>query len=300
MRIISLILLLLLLVSVNVFAQSKTDSSINALALPAASTQLDTLHFKIKLPVKSYQSALNNLLSANRYLDTKEPAVSFSGRKKQRLGKEYLFYLLSIIFLMFGVFKIFYSKYVNDIFRVFFNTSLRQNQLTDLLLQARLPSLIFNIFFTISGGLYVWLLLIHYYFNDKEYNSRVLLLCIAAIACVYIIRYCVLKLIGWISETETAWDTYIFVIFLINKIVGITLIPFIIFLAFAPPFLITGVVNLSFIVLIIFLLMRFFRAYSLLQPQVHFNRLHFFMFTISLEILPLLVLYKVLFNVILK
>jgi hypothetical protein len=40
---------------------------------------------------------------------------------------------------------------------------------------------------------------------------------------------------GWMSGMQQAADNYIFVIFLVNKITGIVLIPFIILLAFSIP-----------------------------------------------------------------
>ncbi len=150
MRILKLILFFFLLQQVNAFAQSVTDS--NHLQIQTIGTvKTDSAYTNINSPVKTYQVALNEILSANKFINLKQAPVSFSISKRQSFGKEYLFYLLNSIILIFGLFKLFYTGYLNNIFRVFFNTSLRQNQLTDLLLQARLPSLIFNIFFTITG-----------------------------------------------------------------------------------------------------------------------------------------------------
>ena len=64
-----------------------------------------------------------------------------------------MFYLIAGIVLLLAFFKYFNSRYFTNLFRVFFNTSLRQSQLTDQLLQAKLPSLLFNLFFILSGGI---------------------------------------------------------------------------------------------------------------------------------------------------
>ena len=110
---------------------------------------IDTSRITISVPRRNYEMILNEELKKNKFINLAQRPVSAKNKniKEHHDSKEYLFYLLAGIFLIFGFFKVFYSTYFNNIFRVFFNTSLRQNQLTDLLLQAKLPSLIFNIFF---------------------------------------------------------------------------------------------------------------------------------------------------------
>jgi len=62
-------------------------------------------------------------------------------------GKEYLFYYLIFLFLLFGLIRRAFSKYFYDLFRVFFKTTLKQKQTQELLLQSPLPSVVMNSFF---------------------------------------------------------------------------------------------------------------------------------------------------------
>jgi hypothetical protein len=289
MRIVKLILLCFFIYQTSAAQIAARSDSMNN---SAGDTLIsDSNHVIFKPGVSTYYSLLDSLLSANKFIKHKQKPVYFIIDKKTTPGKENLFYLVSMIILVFGIFKVLYSKYFDKIFRIFFNTSLRHNQLTDLLLQATLPSLILNTFFLITGGLFAWLLLSHYYFNDTN-NYKLLLFCIAAVTIIYTGKFCVLKFIGWVTETKSISNTYIFVIFLINKIIGITLIPFIVCIAFAPPAFINGTVILSSLILVIFFIMRFIRSYSLLQNQLLFSRLHFLLYIVTLEILPLLIIYK--------
>ena len=159
-------------------------------------------------------------------------------------------------------------------------------------MQAKLPSLIFNLFFTITGGLYLWLLLNYYHFISEENNKKALVFCVLAITLIYIIKFCVLKFVGWVTGTIGPVDTYIFVIFLVNKITGIILIPFVILLAFAEPAWYSSIVISSFLVILVLFLLRFMRSYGLLQYQLSISRMHFILYIISIEVLPLLVVYK--------
>jgi hypothetical protein len=56
--------------------------------------------------------------------------------------------------------------------------------------------------------------------------------CIAGISIIYFIKYLGLKLSGWLFNMQEAANSYIFIVFVINKMIGILLLPFLILLAF--------------------------------------------------------------------
>lgn len=238
-------------------------------------------------------------LKKNKYLNTTAAPVSFISKEKVRSGKESIFYILAALIFLLGVFKVFYAKYFNNIFRVFFNTSLRQSQLTDLLLQSKLPSLIFNIFFIINLGIYVWLL-INYFSSSYRNNYLFAGLSVFAVAILYIGKFISIKVLGWASGMSDAADQYIFVIFLINKIIGILLIPFIVLIAFAPANWLPVILIGSYLLLGLLFLMRYLRSYGLLQNRLSFSRFHFLLYIVGAEVLPLIILYKLLISVINK
>jgi hypothetical protein len=197
------------------------------------------------------------------------------------------------IVLIIGIFKIFYRNYFNNLFRVFFNTSLRQTQLADQLLQAKLPSFILNIFFTITAGVYIWLLFTHFH-PPRQISSKLLLpFCILGVALIYFLKYCLLKFMGWISDVSQATDNYIFVIFLVNKITGIVLIPFIILLAFPVPGWPNSVATISILIVGLFFLSRYVKGYGVVEKKLPLNPLHFIIYIVGIEVVPLLIMYKV-------
>jgi len=282
-------LLFILLMPVMFCAGQATDSTSK---LPAESTPT------IINTSPEHSHRLDSLLKKNKYLNFETP-VSITAKPRNRQGKEFLFYVLGATILLLAVFKVFYARYFNNIFRVFFNTSLRQNQLTDLLLQAKLPSLIFNIFFVVSAGIYLWLVLNYYQLLKQGNDYRFIALAVLSIAVIYCGKYLSLKFIGWISGLSLVTDRYIFVIFLINKITGILLIPFIVLLAFAPAEWLMTITIASFFMIGILFLLRYIRTYGLLQNQLKVNVLHFLLYIAGMELLPLLIIYKVLFRVVL-
>ena len=266
-------------------AQLKHDTTVTQRVLPPA----DSVHIQSKI------SSLDSFLKKNIYLNNSKP-TSFGIKERSREGEEFLFYLLAVTVFLLALCKVFYSKYFNNIFRVFFNTSLRQNQLTDLLLQSKLPSLIFNIFFVISLGLYIWLLINHYTSAPKN-NYVFAALSILTVAAIYTGKFIALKFIGWASGMSYAAQQYIFVIFLINKIIGILLIPILILIAFAPSGCTELVILSSYFMLGILFILRYLRSYGLLQNQLLLNPFHFLLYIFAVEFLPAVIIYKLFIKV---
>lgn len=249
---------------------------------------------------KNYFISLNELLSQNTFLNVQGKPMAVFVQKRNLTSKNMLFYGICITILFFALLKTFYSRYFNNIFRVFFNTSLRQSQITDQLVQAKLPSLFFNIFFVLTGGFYIYLLLLHRGHIDDLNDMKVLLICISALSLIYLGKYIVLKFTGWICGYKSEADTYIFITFLINKIIAIILLPVIIIMAFSDVGLVRLVVIISYLLITLMLLSRFFRSFSILQNRLQVQRLHFFLYILGIEILPLLLIYKSTLNLLTK
>ncbi len=240
----------------------------------------------------SYQEKLQELLTGNKSVNSSLASVSNLQHERHPHSTDMFFYTLLVLFLLFGVLKMIYSRYLQNLFRVFFNTSLRQSQLTDQLLQARLPSLLFNLLFVLIGGFYLYLLLKSSGYLQGALDFRLLFLCILAVLTVYFAKYMVLKFTGWISGYSGEAETYIFIIFLINKIMAIILLPFIAIMAFADYELVGVFTMCSWIVILLMLLLRFLKSYAVLQNKIKVQRFHFFLYIIAIELLPLLLIYK--------
>ncbi len=246
--------------------------------------------------IRSYQSIVDSLLRANKFINISQPPIYLTITERKRNGKEMVFYSLCVVLLIFGLFKTFYSGYYNNLFRVFFNTSIRQTQLTDQLLQAKLPSFILNIFFAITIGFYLWLLFRNFH-PPRHFNNELLLpICIAGVGTLYFVKYVVLKFVGWMSSMSQAADSYIFVIFLVNKVTGIALLPFIILLAFSQsPW--TGYIAIFSVLTIgLLFLSRYVKAFGFLEYRFPMEPLHFLIYVAAMEVLPILILYKMLID----
>jgi Domain of unknown function (DUF4271) len=287
-----IILLFLMMLSVALIAQD----SVSVMPPPAFKDSIpDTVKQAQPVPVAvSYDSSRNYIINKMLKLNTQAEGEFVIQQPKHIAGKDWLFYYILGLLLMFAALRLTYPRYFNDLFRFFFRTSLRVNQIRDQLAQSGLQSLLFNIFFAFSFGVYVYLMSA-YFKSSLQVSSWVIP--IGATACLlflYLGKYLFLKFSGWLFGMQTATETYTFIVFLINKVAGVVIIPFILIIAFSEASIVSITVTLSIILVIGLFLYRFLRAYQPVQSEIKVSRLHFFIFFLAVEIAPLLLIYKVL------
>lgn len=246
----------------------------------------------VKNFIPSYQTTLQNILKENSYLNTKGKPFAMITYPRKKTSQDSIFYALLTVIALLSSLRFFYVRYFNNLFRVFFNTSLRQSQLTDQLLQAKLPSLFFNIISVASGGLFFYFLLKYFGWVTKGKPLKVIILCTLCMTAIYLIKYVTLKFTGWVTGYKEITNTYIFIIFLINKVLGIFLLPFIVVMAFSVPVLIKVSVLMAILLTALMFLFRFFRSYGLIQNKLEISQLHFIMYIAGIEIVPVLLIYK--------
>jgi hypothetical protein len=285
-----LLSLLLLFVQFTVAAQ---DTSVVQQKPDTVSAQVikDTIQQLQTKPSVSFDSSYKTILAKSRLNLFAKPQFQIE-KEKQVENRDWLFYYILGIALLFGLLRITYLRYFNDMFRVFFRTSLRVNQIREQLVQSGLQSLLFNLFFAVAAGTYVYLLISYFHVSVHLPDLFIPLVTTAAIALLYLGKYVFLQISGWLFGMKNAAETYSFIVFLINKIVGIILLPFLFVIAFAEKELAGVAITISLVVIVGLFLYRFLRAYGPVQAEIKVGRFHFFIFFLAFEIAPLLVIYK--------
>jgi hypothetical protein len=249
-----------------------------------------------KIAASKYQSKnfIRQAWMANNFFGFLSSPVLIKSDKKEFHGKEILFYTLVALFLFFAFIKMSFPKYLGDLFRVAFRTTMKQRQIGEQLLQTPLPSLLLNFFFLITASLYISFIFQHYHLS-ADYNFWLFYLyCFITLTVIYVIKFLSLKLSGWLFNITPTTDGYIFIVFMINKIIGIYLMPFLVLLAFSDDDLYQVAFALSYIGALSLFVYRFILAYGLARNQIKVNPFHFFLYLCAFEIVPLLLIYKAL------
>ena len=159
-------------------------------------------------------------------------------------------------------------------------------------MQTPLPSLLLNGFFVISSGLYIAFLLQYFKIGHGENFWLLFLYGTIGISAAYFLKFLGLKLSGWVFNVQEAANSYIFIVFIVNKMIGILLLPILVMLAFTVGDIYSGSVTISLCLIGGLLIYRFILTYAAIHNQVKVNPFHFFLYMCAFEIAPLLLIYK--------
>lgn len=224
-----------------------------------------------------------------------QPAVYRLTEYKVHTSKDELFYLMAGVLFFLAFVKAGFSRYFRNLFVLFFRTSLRQKQTRDQLLQDNFASLLTNVLFFISAGLYITLLVQE--MGWSRYSFWILAAASAiTLLLIYVGKYLFLLFSGWVFNAREAAGSYIFMVFMVNKVMGVVLVPFLLLLSFAKPQIAKHSITVSLAVIGILFIYRYFVSFTTIRARLRVNVFHFLLYLCSVEILPLLLIYKLLLN----
>ncbi|MFT3901806.1 MAG: DUF4271 domain-containing protein [Niabella sp.] len=222
---------------------------------------------------------------------SEKPMPMLISKRTKRPGKEIYFYAIAGLALLFAGFRTAFEKYFNDLRSLFFRTTLKQRQLRQQLTQASLPSLLLNLFYVLVMGFYLTLL----FTRNTHTTYSFWLICgyaTSAVAIIYLFKFLLLKFMGWMFQWQTPFNDYIFIVFFINKVISIFLLPVVVLATLGSPWLQVVTFTLSWIGLAVLYVYRFSLATSIIRKLSAFSIWHFLLYLVALEILPILVIYK--------
>jgi hypothetical protein len=118
----------------------------------------------------------------------------------------------------------------------------------------------------------------------------------ALLVIIYVGKFLFIGFAGWVFNNKEAAQGYVFLVSMVNRIMGIVLIPFIVFLAFAHQQLLNIVVTLSIGLVVILFLYRYLVSFGSLRNNLKINPFHFFIYLCTVEVIPMALIYKLLVN----
>ena len=303
MKYIFCLLIFCCFISFNAFTQvdtvfSKPDSlkkdSTSLVKVPVIVNDSMLIPFDSTFIIDSLKKSASDSVISNSNVQPQAENETKTGVSRIFSGKEYLFYYLIFLFLLFGLMRMAFEKYFNDLFRVFFRTTLKQKQIREQLLQTPLPSVLMNLFFVLVAGLYVNFLLLHFHLSIAENFWLQYVYCSSFIAFIYIIKFLGLKVTGWLFNVNEAAESYTFIVFIICKMLGIMLLPFLVLISFTSGDIYSNSLLLSWIGIGSILAYRFILSYNYARKEIKLNPFHFILYVIAFEIVPVLLIYKML------
>jgi len=257
--------------------------------------------FSRKPEVKDTGWALNDrepiwwqVLRRHPYFGFNAIAERREGVARDKQDKDLLFYVLVGLLLVFAFLRHAFAKYFSDLYRLFFRTTLKYRQIREQLMQSPLPSMLLNGFFVVCAGFYVAFLLQHYGWIGQDEFWLHFLYASLGLSVIYLLKFLALKVVGWVFNMQDATDSYIFIVYAINKLIGVVLLPVVVMLAFVSEPLYTFALVLSWFGIGVLILYRYILSYAAVRNQVKLNPFQFLLYLLAFEFAPLLLIYKLL------
>ncbi len=209
--------------------------------------------------------------------------------------KDELFYIVLLLAFLLAFIKVLFPKYFRNLFLLFFQTSLRQKQTREQLLQNGLASLLINLFFVMSAALFLSLLTQYYGWSALVFEKLFGYIATLILA-IYIGKHLFISFAGWVFNNKEAASGYIFLVAIVNRIMGVLLLPIIILFAFAKPAVTPVVVTAGIVIICLLFVYRYLVSFGALRNDLKLNIFHFFLYFCAVEITPIVLLYKLLVN----
>ncbi|MFT4155079.1 MAG: DUF4271 domain-containing protein [Parafilimonas sp.] len=218
-----------------------------------------------------------------------------AGTEKTNAIPDEVFYVLVFILFFLALIKAAFPKYFGSIFTLSFQATFRQTQTREQMAQNFFPAFMLNILFALSGGVFITL-----YAGFEKWAAlsfwELFVSSTAILLLAYSIKYLVISFTGWVFNSKEAAMEYRFVVFLINKLLGILVIPFLFLIAYSDNKIKTVAITIVLCLLIFSLAVRYIVSLARIRKNLSVTAFHFFLYLCAVEIIPLLVIYKVLFE----
>jgi len=235
----------------------------------------------------------SSFLPAHPYLPLEKPAIFMVVEYHEKESKDALFYVLVFLVFLLGFIKTAFPKYFQNLFKLFFQTSLRQKQTKEQLAQDSFASLLINLLFLLSTGMFISLVI-----QYNQWTSLAFWLLYAYVTgilgIIYLGKYLFVSFAGWVFNNSTSAASYLFLVAVVNRIMGVVLLPLTVLLAFADPTIGGIVATISFGVVTLLFIYRYLVSFGLLRTDLQLNPFHFFLYLCAVEILPMALIYKLL------
>lgn len=231
--------------------------------------------------------------STKTYLSNIKPINSIDNSNHIRVkNSDWFLGILILLLSIITILKLLYNKYFTDSIKSLWSYQYAYKLFKENTVLNQRLSLISNIFFILSFSLFAILCIDYFSISGFFKNNFLYFLIISGlIIVIYLIKYAVYKILGFIFLETASYSEYIFNVFQFNRIIGIFLIPIIIALAYSTISYTSIIVYSGFFILFIVFIMRVVRGFQICI-KVNFSIFYSFLYLCVLEILPLIVIYK--------
>ena len=153
-------------------------------------------------------------------------------------------------------------------------------------------SVFLSVLFVISLSLFTWQLSLHYGFIQAENGWKDLALIGFVILLIYTLKLAVIRLSGFVFQTQKAASDYVMTIFLFCNTLGLFMMPVVICLAFVKQIPSSVFIYTGLGIIGVFLCTRLVRGVIIGINSIRVSGFYLFLYLCTLEILPFAIMIK--------
>lgn len=202
--------------------------------------------------------------------------------------------LLFALILM-AIVRFSFSKYLHKIFDSILNYQTASNLLSEKNMRNLRGSIFLNFLFFVNLALFLVQYAVYILSLNQDNNNFIFFLySFLILVVVYSGKAIIIRLMGYIFGTIKESKEYLHTVFIYNKNLGVFLLPITLSVPFIALYATPMLLNFGLFITLVFYLFRLFRGFKILFRQ-HVSIFYMILYLCALEILPLLMIYKLLY-----
>jgi hypothetical protein len=243
-------------------------------------------------------SASINHSSANTTDSIIVRPLSEAGKPIERSQSDWMVGVSIFVVILMAIIRFSFNKYLQRLVDSILNYQTSNNLFLEKNMRNLRGSIFLNGLFFINISFFV-VLYYNYLYSDfgTETTFLTFLYTLAGLLLIYFGKFIIVRTIGYIFDGVKEGKEYLHTVFIYNKNLGIFLLPVTLSVPFIAEFAAYFLLNTGLVLAIIFYLFRLFRGIKILFRK-HVSIFYMILYLCALEILPLLVIYKLLISLV--
>jgi Domain of unknown function (DUF4271) len=213
---------------------------------------------------------------------------------ESQASSSFKFWVMTISLVLLTLLFVLYNSLVVKAYRGFLNENFLKMIHRNEGRIVSIPYLLLYGLYFISAATFAYLLTDYferYLFKEPLYQYLAILF---FIFFSFLLKHFVLFLLSVVFPLSKEVRLYSFTIIVFNIILGISLLPFNLFIAFTAPTLAKGLLYLALGLILVFYVYRSIRALLIAGSSIAAHKFHFFMYLCTVEIAPVLLVLALL------
>lgn len=249
--------------------------------------------FSLYRSIAEKDSSTVEVETGNLYDNYTDSAIVYTGpqvlNKHKTVQKEWVLGITVFSALLFIILRIYFQKYLSGVVSSIVNIQIAEKLIREKNVIIRRVFALLNLNFAISSSLFIYLLLskfnIELPIENTFLNFSFIFLCLATFLMV---RYILILSVGSIFDSIKLFKEYLHNTYLINKNLGLYLLPMVISVFYLKQPFSDIAFYLSLVLVALSALYKYFRAVQIIM-RYNIFLFYTFLYLCTLEILPVLV-----------